>query len=92
MNKADVLRSVVEEIASVLDKPISDIDPTMDLSDELGADSLDIMDIVHLLSDKFDVPLHREDWTIFSNVTAEIIVNKICGLKVIEAQQSPKVA
>jgi acyl carrier protein len=59
---ADVERRVLEVIARAMDCPVSDVKPTSSLEADLGAQSLDYLDIAFSLEREFRIQFPRADF------------------------------
>lgn len=55
-----VFDKVKELIAEQLDVKVDDITETSNIQDDLGADSLDVVDLVMALEDEFDVEIPED--------------------------------
>jgi len=51
--------------------------PDSDLSKDLRADSLDIVEITFLLEEEYAVDLHDMEWTVYSVITPQIVAEAI---------------
>jgi acyl carrier protein len=58
----EVDQSVIEVIARAMDRPVSEVKLTSSLERDLGAQSLDYLDIVFSLERKFRIQFPREDF------------------------------
>src|SRR5580704_17362406 len=58
----DVERRVLEVIARAMDRPVSEVTPTSSLEDDLGAQSLDYLDIAFSLEREFRIQFPRADF------------------------------
>ncbi|WP_071429454.1 acyl carrier protein [Angelakisella massiliensis] len=56
-----VFEKVAQILAEQLDVDVDEIKLTTDMVDDLGADSLDIVDLVMTLEDEFDIEIPDED-------------------------------
>ena len=56
-----IFDKVAEILAEQLDVEAEEITPETDIIDDLGADSLDIVDLVMSLEDEFDLEIPDED-------------------------------
>ena len=56
-----VFETVAKILAEQLDVDVDEIKLTTDMVDDLGADSLDIVDLVMTLEDEFDIEIPDED-------------------------------
>lgn len=59
-NNLDISKRVIELIAEQLHKPVSEITPSSKL-EELGADSLDRVEMIMKLEDEFQVEIKDEE-------------------------------
>jgi acyl carrier protein len=59
--KEEVVSKVFELISSSLGVKTEDIEPTSSFIDDLGADSLDIVELVMLIEKEFDIEIPDED-------------------------------
>lgn len=55
-----VLESIIEAITEVLDIDADEITEDSSFVDDLGADSLDVMEIIMAIEDKFDIKVPME--------------------------------
>ena len=76
---SDIEMEVKQIIADQLNKHIDDIKLTADIVKDLGADSLDLVEIVMALEDHFKITVPDEETGDLR--TTESIVNKIKELK-----------
>jgi len=58
---ADIEQRVREIIADQLGEPIENITPEKDLVQDLGADSLDVVELVMALEEEFGIEIPEED-------------------------------
>lgn len=58
---SDVTNKVKEIIAEQLGQDIENVVPAANFTDDLGADSLDTVELVMALEDEFDVEIPEED-------------------------------
>ena len=56
-----VFEKVAKILAEQLDVDVDEIKLTTDMVDDLGADSLDIVDLVMTMEDEFDIEIPDED-------------------------------
>ena len=56
-----VLEKLIDLLAKQLDVERDEITETTDIIDDLGADSLDVVDLVMTLEDEFDMEIPDED-------------------------------
>jgi acyl carrier protein len=61
MSERDVMREVVEAVARVIDQDGADIEPDMLFIEDLGCQSLQIMEIVLELQTVFDIEIPDQD-------------------------------
>ncbi|MFY7869309.1 MAG: acyl carrier protein [Exiguobacterium sp.] len=61
MTKEQILVDVQEAVAEKLGKDASEITAEKSFKDDLGADSLEVMEMVMDLEDKFDITIEDED-------------------------------
>jgi acyl carrier protein len=54
---ADVQKRVIELIAEQLDRNSSEISPEMSFADDLGADSLDLVELIMAVEDEFGIEI-----------------------------------
>ena len=57
----DVQKRIIELIAEQLDKDVSEITPEMSFADDLGADSLDLVELIMAMEEEFDVEIPDEE-------------------------------
>jgi acyl carrier protein len=62
ISKQDVERRVLEVIAKAMDRPVSEIHPSSTLEGDLGAQSLDYLDIAFSLEREFRIQFPRADF------------------------------
>lgn len=55
------LERVVKVISEQLDFDVNEIKPEMNIIDDLGADSLDLVEVVMALEEEFDIEISDED-------------------------------
>ncbi len=60
-DKAEVTKKIIEIVADKLDRKPEDITPEMSLINDLGADSLDQVELVMDIEDAFDIQIPEED-------------------------------
>ncbi len=70
-----MLNKVIEILAEKLDKDASEIEATAKIKDDLGADSLDMVEIVMEIEEEFDVEV--EDADTASIITVQDIVDYV---------------
>ncbi|ABR31382.1 acyl carrier protein [Thermosipho melanesiensis] len=61
MKREELLRQVSKILAEKLDVPIEDIDESSHIIDDLGADSLDVVDLVMILEDEYGIKIEDEE-------------------------------
>ncbi len=57
----DVQQRVIELIAEQLEKDISEISPEMSFADDLGADSLDLVELIMTVEEEFNIEIPDEE-------------------------------
>ncbi len=57
----DIEEKVVAIICEQLDVPEADVVPEASFADDLGADSLDLVELIMAMEEKFDVSIPDED-------------------------------
>lgn len=57
----DIETKVVNVIADMLDKDVSDINVNSNIMSDLGADSLDTVELIMTFEEEFDVVIYDED-------------------------------
>lgn len=57
----DVQQRIIELIAEQLEKDISEIAPEMSFSDDLGADSLDLVELIMTVEEEFNIEIPDEE-------------------------------
>lgn len=70
-----MINKVIEILAEKLDRDPSEIEATSKIKDDLGADSLDMVEIVMEIEDEFDVEVEDSDTALI--ITVQDIVNYI---------------
>jgi acyl carrier protein len=60
-SKGTIEERVVGVLAEALDRPASEITPTSSLVDDLGAESIDFLDIAFRLEDEFGIQIPDEE-------------------------------
>lgn len=73
------IEKVKEILAKQLEISVDEINPSSSLTDDLGADSLDVVEIVMALEDEFDVEISDEETAKIK--TVDDIVKHIDSLK-----------
>jgi acyl carrier protein len=58
---ADVQQRIIQLIARQLQKEPSEIRPEMSFSDDLGADSLDLVELIMTVEEEFNIEIPDED-------------------------------
>lgn len=56
-----VLEKIKEILAAQLDVSVSDITETTDIADDLGADSLDVVELIMSIEEEFQIEVGDED-------------------------------
>jgi acyl carrier protein len=57
----DVQQRIIELIAEQLEKEISEISPEMSFADDLGADSLDLVELIMTVEEEFNIEIPDEE-------------------------------
>lgn len=57
----DVQQRIIELIAEQLEKDISEISPEMSFADDLGADSLDLVELIMTVEEEFNIEIPDEE-------------------------------
>jgi len=57
----DVQQRIIELIAEQLEKDISEISPEMLFADDLGADSLDLVELIMTVEEEFNIEIPDEE-------------------------------
>ena len=57
----DVQQRIIELIAEQLEKDVSEITPEMSFADDLGADSLDLVELIMTVEEEFDIEIPDEE-------------------------------
>lgn len=70
-----MINKVIEILAEKLDRDPSEIEATSKIKDDLGADSLDMVEIVMEIEDEFDVEVEDSDTALI--ITVQDIINYI---------------
>lgn len=58
---AEVQQRIIELIAEQLDKEASEITPEMSFAEDLGADSLDLVELIMNVEEEFNIEISDED-------------------------------
>ncbi len=61
MEKADILAKIKDVVVEKLDANADDVTDTASFIDDLGADSLDVVELVMGLEDEFDIEISDEE-------------------------------
>jgi len=61
VEEQDVSRRICEIIADRLDVPINEVTPEASFTDDLGADSLDQVELIMAMEEEFDISVPDED-------------------------------
>ena len=67
----DIMAGVKSCVAESLGAEIGDLKPSTRLIDDLDADSLDIMDLMFQLEEKFEVKMDKEDFNFLTKIDME---------------------
>lgn len=57
----DVQQRIFELIAEQLEKDLSEISPEMSFADDLGADSLDLVELIMTVEEEFNIEIPDEE-------------------------------
>ncbi len=57
----DVAQRIIELIAEQLDKNVGDITAEMSFADDLGADSLDLVELIMTVEEEFNIEIPDEE-------------------------------
>ena len=74
-----MLEKVQEMLAEALNKPVSEITPDAKIIDDLGADSLDVVELLSRLEDEFGIVIPDED--VESLVTVSDVAEELAKLQ-----------
>ena len=77
--REQTLKLVFQSVAEALSVPESDLTEEAFIREELGADSMDIVTLIILLDDQFDIEFNTDDIPI-ENVTIRWVTDYICAL------------
>ena len=69
---ADVQQRIIQLIAEQLEKDPSEIKPEMSFADDLGADSLDLVELIMTVEEEFNIEIPDEDAEKITTVQAAI--------------------
>jgi acyl carrier protein len=58
----EIRQFVIDTISDICSIPADTIGPSAHLLDELGVDSVDMLDVVHEIDRKFSISLPLEEW------------------------------
>ena len=61
MDKKEIQGKIIEIVAEQLDRDEDDIDESMSFSEDLNADSLDIVELVMRMEETFDLEIEDDD-------------------------------
>ncbi|AEH51140.1 acyl carrier protein [Pseudothermotoga thermarum DSM 5069] len=87
MDKETVIRRVKELVAEKLGIDVDDVVEDADLVDDLGADSLDLVDLAMAIEDEFGVTIPDENLEKIRTV-GDIIENLLSQLEVAETEET----
>jgi acyl carrier protein len=87
MQKNDMKRTLIECVGRSLALETSEIKLNSRLIDDLGADSLDFMDIMFQLEDAFGVKLQKEDLNFLMHIGMELKDAVVDEYLTVEAKQ-----
>ena len=71
-----VLEKIKDILAAQLDVNVADITETTDIADDLGADSLDAVEIIMELEDEFNIQIPDEDAASLETVASVVLWRK----------------
>lgn len=74
-----MLEKVQEMLAEALNKPVSEITPDAKIIDDLGADSLDVVELLSRLEDEFGIVIPDED--VENLVTVSDVADELAKLQ-----------
>jgi acyl carrier protein len=57
----DVAQRIIQLIAEQLDKDVSEITPEMSFADDLGADSLDLVELIMTVEEEFNIEIPDDE-------------------------------
>ncbi|QTA37809.1 acyl carrier protein [Thermosipho ferrireducens] len=79
MEREELLRQISRVLAEKLDIPIEEIDESSNIIDDLGADSLDVVDLIMILEDEFGIRIEDDELEQIVSVSdvIDIIENKL---------------
>ena len=60
-DKNEIAARIIEIVAEKMDKPKEDITPEKSIINDLGADSLDVVELVMDIEDEFDLSVPEEE-------------------------------
>ena len=86
-DKTYINQKVIELIAEVLSVDTEELSPTMELSESLGADSMDIVTIAAGLSEEFSIDIDLSDIPA-QGVTVSWITSEVVNM--LEAKESKR--
>lgn len=58
---SDIEKKIMKVISEQLDVPIEDVVPQASFADDLGADSLDQVELIMAMEEEFDISISDED-------------------------------
>ena len=68
MERTELFRQLSKILAEKLDIPIEEIDESSHIIDDLGADSLDVVDLIMILEDEYGIRIEDEELESISTV------------------------
>jgi acyl carrier protein len=83
----DVVARVARRVAEVVAKPVDAVRPESRLMTDLGADSLDLVELMFLLEQEFGIKLSREDLSLSAQLglpEAELRTGEVLTPKALE--------
>jgi acyl carrier protein len=61
INKASIQKTVIDTVAEVLDVDVTELSSETKLQDDLGADSIDFVEVLMILEDAYDTEFPDND-------------------------------
>jgi len=72
MSKEDILEKVRKIVADQLEKPLEEVQGESSFANDLGADSLDTVELVMALEEEFDIEIPDEEAEKIATVQAAV--------------------
>jgi acyl carrier protein len=81
MSQAEILTKVQKIVAEQLGKDVSEVKPEANFANDLGADSLDVVELVMALEEEFDIEIPDEaaEGILTVQAAADFIANKVAA-------------